>query len=182
MRLAYTIPPQEPNINITERDEHMSVKNKKILVLSVGNILLGDEGAGIRAVELMQDRYDFTDDVEFINGGIDGFDLTGHLGHKTDLFIFDAIIDEGKPGTVKRFNLNNPPAFFQNRISPHQSGLSEMLSTAALSDGLPANITLFGIVPKTVDTGMELTGPVRAGVEKMVDMAIDELQSFGAVL
>ncbi len=160
----------------------MSNKNKKILVLGVGNILLGDEGAGVRAVEMMQDLYDFTDNVEFIDGGTAGFELISFLDDKTDLFIFDAIVDDSKPGTVKRFNLENPPAFFQNRISPHQLGLSEMLSTAALTDDLPANITLFGIVPKTVDTGMELTGPVRAGVELMVDMAIDELKTFGAVL
>ena len=160
----------------------MSKKMKQILVLGVGNILLGDEGAGVRAVELMQDRYDFTDNVEFLDGGTAGFELMSYLDNKTDLFIFDAIIDEDKPGTVKRFNLENPPAFFQNRISPHQLGLSEMLSTAALTDDLPENITLFGIVPKTVDTGMELTGPVQAGVEQMVDMAIDELDTIGAVL
>ncbi|MDA3972133.1 MAG: HyaD/HybD family hydrogenase maturation endopeptidase [Desulfobulbaceae bacterium] len=160
----------------------MSNKNKRILVLGVGNILLGDEGAGVRAMEMMQDRYDFSDNVEFLDGGTAGFELLSYLDDKTDLFIFDAIIDEGKPGTVKRFNLDNPPAFFQNRISPHQLGLSEMLSTAALTDNLPAHITLFGIVPKTIDTGMELTGPVRVGVEQMVDMAIDELQTIGAVL
>nr|MDA3834999.1 hydrogenase maturation protease [Spirochaetales bacterium] len=97
----------------------MSNNNKKILVLGVGNILLGDEGAGVRAVEMMQDRYDFTDNVEFIDGGTAGFELISFLDDKTDLFIFDAIIDDAQPGTVKRFNLENPPAFFQNRISPH---------------------------------------------------------------
>ena len=160
----------------------MSKKSKQILVLGVGNILLGDEGAGVKALELMQERYDFSDNVEFLDGGTAGFELLSFLDNKTDLFIFDAIIDDAKPGTVKKFNLDNPPAFFQDRISPHQLGLSEMLSTAALTDDLPENITLFGIVPKTVDTGMELTGPVREGVENMVDMAIDDLQTIGAVL
>lgn len=160
----------------------MSKKSKQILVLGVGNILLGDEGAGVKAVELMQERYDFSDNVEFVDGGTAGFELLSFLDDKTDLFIFDAIIDDAKPGTVKKFNLDNPPAFFQDRISPHQLGLSEMLSTAALTDDLPENITLFGIVPKTVDTGMELTGPVTAGVEQMIEMAIDDLQSIGAVL
>lgn len=160
----------------------MSNKSKQILVLGVGNILLGDEGAGVKAVELMQERYDFTDNVEFLDGGTAGFELLNYLDHKTDLFIFDAIIDDAKPGTVKKFNLANPPAFFGDRISPHQLGLSEMLSSAALTDDLPENITLFGIVPKTVDTGMNLTGPVSEGVEVMVDMAIADLENMGAVL
>ncbi len=160
----------------------MSKNSKQILVLGVGNILLGDEGAGVEAVELMQERYDFTDNVEFLDGGTAGFELLSFLDDKTDLFIFDAIIDDDKPGTVKKFNLDNPPAFFQDRISPHQLGLSEMLSTAALTDDLPENITLFGIVPKTVDTGMELTGPVQEGVELMIDMAIEDLETIGVVL
>jgi len=155
----------------------MAQKGKQILVLGVGNILLGDEGAGIKAVELMQERYDFGDNVEFLDGGAADFELAAFLTNKTDLFIFDAIVDDARPGTVKRFNRDNPPAFFGDEI-----GLSAMLGSASPTDNFPANITMFGIVPKSVDTGMELTGPVREGVEQMVDMAIDDLETIGAVL
>ena len=150
-----------------------------ILVLGVGNILLGDEGVGVRVVERLQERYTFSDDVEFVDGGTAGLELLSFLDDKEHLIIIDAIIGEEAPGTVKKMMLQDPPAFFQNRISPHQLGLSEMMSCAAMTDNLPAHISLYGVIPVTLETGLELSDEVAAVVEDITLQVVQDLHSLG---
>ncbi len=150
-----------------------------ILILGVGNILLGDEGAGVRAVELLQERYLFPDQVELVDGGTAGLELLSYLDGKEEMIIIDAIIGDEPPGTVKKMVLDDPPAFFQNRISPHQLGLSEMLSCAAMTDSLPDHISLYGIIPVTLETGLELSEAVARAVEDISLQVIADLRELG---
>ena len=63
-----------------------------VLVLGIGNILLSDEGAGIRAIEDLQKRYSIPQEVGVIDGGTMGLDLLPYLDNLSHLFIVDADI------------------------------------------------------------------------------------------
>ncbi|MFA7383031.1 MAG: HyaD/HybD family hydrogenase maturation endopeptidase [Desulfurivibrionaceae bacterium] len=150
-----------------------------ILVLGVGNVLLADEGAGVRVVEQLQRRYLFPPQVELIDGGTMGLDLLGYLDDKTHLFIVDAIISPKPPGSVVIEKLLDPPAYFRQKISPHQIGLSELLAVASMQDCLPPDITLFGIVPLDLATGLEMSPEVSRAVEQVVLSVVEELALLG---
>jgi hydrogenase maturation protease len=151
----------------------------KILVLGVGNVLLSDEGAGVRAVEQLQRRYVFPPQVEFVDGGTMGLDLLGYLDDASHLFIIDAILSGKPPGSVIIEKLLDPPAYFRQKISPHQIGLSELLAVAAMQDCLPPSITLFGIVPLDLSTGIEMSPEANAAVEQVVLAVVKELALMG---
>lgn len=53
-----------------------------ILILGVGNILLGDEGVGVRVVEQLLQHYHFSDQVELVDGGTAGLELLACLDGK----------------------------------------------------------------------------------------------------
>ena len=150
-----------------------------ILVLGVGNVLLADEGAGVRAVEQLQRQYVFPPQVELIDGGTMGLDLLGYLDDKSHLFIIDAILSNKPPGSVVIEKLLDPPAYFRQKMSPHQIGLSELLAVAAMQDCLPPAITLFGIVPLDLSTGMEMSPAVIVAVEQVVLAVVKELALMG---
>ncbi len=150
-----------------------------ILVLGVGNVLLADEGAGVRAVEQLQRCYVFPPRVELIDGGTMGLDLLGYLDDKSHLFIVDAILSTEPPGSVVIQELTDPPAYFRQKISPHQIGLSELLAVAAMQDCLPPAITLFGIVPLDLSTGIEMSPEVTAAVRQVVLAVVKELGLLG---
>lgn len=150
-----------------------------ILVLGVGNVLLADEGAGVRAVEQLQRQYLFPSQVELIDGGTMGLDLLGYLDDKSHLFIVDAVVSSKPPGSVVIEKLLDPPAYFRQKISPHQIGLSELLAVAAMQDCLPPCITLFGIVPLDLSTGIELSPEVNAAVGHVVLAVVKELGLLG---
>ena len=44
------------------------------MVLGIGNVLLTDEGVGVRALNELERRYTFSDDVELLDGGTSGIE------------------------------------------------------------------------------------------------------------
>jgi hydrogenase maturation protease len=151
----------------------------QILVLGVGNILLSDEGAGVRVVEELVRSQTLPCGVEAIDGGTMGLDLLPYLEGKSHLFIVDAVRSAAEPGTLLVEELADPPAYFRQKISPHQIGLAELLAVAALTGALPPSITLFGIVPLSLATGMELSAPVAAAVARAVPLLLERLADLG---
>ena len=150
-----------------------------ILVLGIGNVLLTDEGVGVRALNELQRRYTFPENVELLDGGTAGIELLRHIRNRDYLIIIDAMRFDQDPGTVSRVEGKDVPAAFLTRISPHQLGLSDLLAAAMLTDELPKNLVLFGVEPEDLDIGLDLTNTVEASLEKLYGAIIDELRSIG---
>ena len=150
-----------------------------ILVLGIGNVLLTDEGIGVRALKELERRYTFPENVELLDGGTAGIELLRHIRNRDYLIIIDAMKFNQEPGTVSRVVGNDVPAAFRTRISPHQLGLSDLLAAAMLTGELPENLVLFGVEPESLDIGLNLTDKVEASVEKLTGAVIDELRSVG---
>ena len=52
-----------------------------VVVIGLGNVLLSDEGLGVRAVERLQQHYILPDSVEVIDGGTSAMDLLNPLSN-----------------------------------------------------------------------------------------------------
>jgi hydrogenase maturation protease len=172
----------ELNRNCPESEKNQSLKDSgqsflSVLVLGIGNLLLSDEGVGVKAVEELENRYDCSDAVEIVDGGTSGSELLPYFDDRSHILIIDAVKTGNQPGTIVR--IENPPAFFQKKISPHQIGLADVLGLAAITDNLPRNITLFGIEPKELSTGLDLSTEVARNLSRLVDMVVEELKSIG---
>ncbi len=150
-----------------------------ILVLGIGNVLLTDEGVGIRAINELARRYVFSDEVELMDGGTAGIELLRHIAGRDHLIIIDAMKCDQPPGTVVRVEGDDVPAAFRTRISPHQLGLSDLLAAAMLTDELPESLLLFGVEPASLETGLELSEIVEASIDKLLNVVCDELRAFG---
>jgi len=148
-----------------------------VLVLGLGNILLSDEGVGVKVVEELQRGYDFSDPIEIIDGGTMGMELLPYFDERSHILIIDAVKTDNKPGTIVR--IDDPPAFFSTKISPHQIGLADVLGAAAITDNLPRNLVLFGIEPKEISTGLDLSSEIAQNLSRLVDMVITELKTIG---
>ena len=47
----------------------------EVLILGIGNILLSDEGAGIKALDAFRERYSVPENIEIVDGGTMGVEL-----------------------------------------------------------------------------------------------------------
>lgn len=155
----------------------------KVIVLGLGNILLRDEGVGVRVVEALAARYILPADVEVVDGGTAGMELLDTLAGCDHLLICDAVQTDDPPATVIELANTEVPAFFQTtRFSPHQVGLADVLATLILTDEAPRTVTLIGIVPLDLELGIDLSPEVAAVVDRVVDSLAAEMRGLGLTL
>ena len=151
----------------------------RVLVLGAGNILLSDEGIGVRVVEALQQRYQVPEGVEILDGGTCGMDLLDVIAGRDHLILVDAVATGSPPGTIVRLKDDEMPAVFRTKSSPHQLGLQDVLALLRLLDASPANVTVIGVQPASLDIGLALTPVVAARLDEMVDIVADELAAIG---
>jgi len=147
--------------------------------LGVGNVLLRDEGVGVRAVVELRRRYLFGEGVVLLDGGTAGIELLRYIDGVDHLVIIDAVAAGRPPGTVMRVEGGDVPATFETRITPHQLGLSDLLATAKLTDVMPAHVVLFGVEPKSLETGLEFSPEVEGALGKLCGHVVEELRRLG---
>ncbi|MCW2246701.1 hydrogenase maturation protease [Azospirillum fermentarium] len=153
-----------------------------ILVLGLGNILLSDEGVGVRAVEAFQAQWTVPDGVDVVDGGTCGMDMLDIIASHRTLIVVDAVKTGAPVGTVVKITGSDVPVFFRGRLSPHQLGLSDLLATLTLTDEAPGYVSVIGCVPASMETSLEMTPGIAARIPAMVDLLVEELRSLGVSL
>jgi len=150
-----------------------------ILVLGVGNVLLTDEGIGVRVVESLYDNYQFPTNVEVIDGGTAGMELLEIIANRDHVILIDAVNTGADAGTVVTLEGDEVPALFRDRISPHQLGISDLLGVMTLTGELPKEFTLFGAVPFSMDTGVTLSKEMKPLMAELVSLVVNKLTTLG---
>ena len=151
------------------------------LILGLGNILWADEGFGIRCVEALNARYTFPDPVRVMDGGTQGIFLLPWVRSARQLLIFDAVDYGLEPATLKLIRGEDVPRFMGvKKMSMHQAGFQEVLSSAELSGELPEELALVGVQPVLLDDyGGSLRPAVKAQLEPALELACGVLAEWG---
>jgi hydrogenase maturation protease len=149
------------------------------LVLGLGNILLGDEGVGVRAVERLLSLYDFPPGTRVLDGGTLGLDLLPYVEDTDRLLLIDAVQAGLEPGSLVRLEGEKVPAFLAVKVSPHQMGLPDLLAAARLQDRYPEKVVLWGVQPGEMRTSLDLSPPVAARMDALLDRVLAELHRWG---
>lgn len=136
--------------------------NRGTLILGIGNILMGDEGVGVRAIERLQ-QASWPPHVTVVDGGTGGFHLHEYLLEFSPIVMIDATMDGQAPGTVSVLR----PKYasdFPRVLTAHDIGLRDLVETAALLGPLP-DITLVTVtIAEIKSMVMELSPAVEAAL------------------
>ena len=154
----------------------------RIVVLGVGNILLSDEGVGVRTIEKLQLTYNLPPEVVVIDGGTTGMEMLEDLSNADHIIIIDAVRSGKAPASIVRLADEQVPVFFKTKLSPHQIGLSDVLATLAFIGEQPGGVTIFGVEPVSLKTGMALTPQVEARLPELMDLVVTELRELGVAV
>jgi len=151
-----------------------------ILILGLGNILLSDEGVGVRIVEALEASHELPDEVDLLDGGTSGMELLDMVAERDCLIVADAVNASQPAGSVIRLEDNDIRMIFEtSRYSPHQLGLSDLLAALRLIGKAPRRVVVIGVVPQDLSVGMGLSAAVIGGRDAAVSMIVDELSRLG---
>ncbi|MFN3598668.1 MAG: HyaD/HybD family hydrogenase maturation endopeptidase [Aquificaceae bacterium] len=151
----------------------------KVMVLGVGNLLLSDEGVGVRVIEELSKRYRFPENVVLIDGGTIGVNLLYFLEGVEKLLIVDAVLGGMPPGSIYKFKDEEVLTYFRTKkLSAHDIGIQEVLSLAKLTEKLPKEMVVLGIEPESLDVSLELSSSVKEALERLLDEVIKQLKEW----
>lgn len=142
-----------------------------ILILGIGNYLMGDEGIGVQFIKNL-DTSKFPENISFLDGGTGGFSLVPYIESHRHVIIIDATMDGKEEGTITLLT----PKFsddFPVSLSGHNFGLKDMMDILTFVDKMP-KIYLFTVtISKMEPMFLELSPKVEAAIPKVTEMVLE---------
>ena len=147
------------------------------LVIGCGNLLRGDDAVGPTLIRHLWDQ-GVPDDVELVDGGTAGMDVAFKMRGRRKVVIVDAARTGAQPGTVFRVpgeELEQLPPV--DGLNQHAFRWDHALAVGRwlLKDAYPKDVVVFLIEAASTEPGAELTEPVRAGMERVLDLVRAEV-------
>ena len=169
----------------------MTFKKRKI-VFGLGNTLNRDEGMGVLAVKLLEQRINErlkSDanislniiEIEFLDGGVLGLNLLPWVEEASHLLILDAINANVRPGTLIEMKGDEILLYQGIKLSDHQVTFQEVLGLAKVRKRLPENIHLIGAQPVDISIGVDLSPQISSILPKIIERAEFILQEWGLI-
>lgn len=147
-------------------------KDDRILVLGIGNFLMGDEGVGVHVVHALNNR-NLPKNTDIIDGGTGSFDLMPILSQYARVLFIDATMDGKPPGSINVLY----PKFakdFPKVLSAHDVGLKDMIDALEFQGELPKiillTITISEIIPMTTKLSKYVNESVPKAVERVLEI------------
>ena len=137
-----------------------------LLVIGAGNLLLGDEGAGIHALRALA-ASDLPPGVRLLDGGTGGINLLSEFENAPSVVFLDATRDGQPAGTVTHLT---PTEFndLPRHLSAHDFGVRDLFAAATLLGQMPAlhvfTISITAVQPMS----LHLSAPVAAALPALV--------------
>ena len=158
----------------------MNDTKKKIGILGVGNLIVGDEGFGVHTVHYLEENYLFPDNVLIMDGGTAGLYMSPFLEECDPVIVIDVVDIEAEPGSIHYYSNEDVKAGkISTRMSPHQLGLLEVLEICKLRDAAPETVEFYCVVPKILETTDKLSDVVAPRVKEIADIVLKRLAELG---
>lgn len=168
--------PKDKNVTALQNTDDLVFggdKSNSILVLGIGNYLMGDEGVGVHIVHEMG-KMQLPNYIDVLDGGTGGFFLMNVFDVYGTVIFVDATMD-GKPaGSITALK----PKFaadFPTALSVHDVGLKDMIEALYLQDKLPdlhiITISVIGIQPMTIEMTKNVEASIPLAIEQILTLA-----------
>ncbi|WP_222983835.1 hydrogenase maturation protease [Flagellimonas meishanensis] len=148
-------------------------KSRSILVLGVGNYLMGDEGVGVHLIQEM-DSMELPPYVDILDGGTGGFLLLNCFESYSKIIFVDATMDGKEEGAISLIQ----PKFasdFPSALSVHDVGLKDMIEAVYLMETKPDlylfTISVKNVSPMTIQLSPNVKKAIPETIGRIVDLA-----------
>lgn len=152
-----------------------STPARDVLILGIGNPLMGDDGVGIRVAELLAETK-LPDGVTVQEAGLPGWGLPSWLEGRSNVILVDAVQMDAAPGEWKRFRPDDLRVVMEDgSLSLHEPGLACGLALTEALNLLPERLILYGVQPAQMIAGGGLSAEVSACLPNLVQTILNDL-------
>jgi hydrogenase maturation protease len=148
---------------------------RRVVVIGVGNLLRGDDGAGLEAVRALAPRARAAA-LEVREQEGEALGLLEQWEGAAAAVLVDAIHSGAPAGTIHRVDASSEPipASLASSSSTHAVGVGEAVELARALGGLPPATILYGIEGASFDTGGGISPAVAAALPELAEAVLAE--------
>jgi len=145
------------------------------LVIGLGNPLRGDDGVGVRAIQMLAAQA-LPPGVQLADGGTQGLGIVNLMEGQQRVVLIDAAEVGRAPGQFVRFTLDEAQLRGNGQhLSVHAAGLRDALLLAQALKVLPDEVVIFGVQPASLEWNDRLSREVEATVPDLVAAVLTEI-------
>ena len=148
---------------------------KPILVIGLGNPLMGDDGIGWHVAEGLACHPELPPEVEAIGGGTDLLRLAGEIEGRTAVVVVDAIQDEGEIGEISVFE--DLSGLEERQDHAHHLSAAQAIGLLRMVTRARFRLLCISVHGARIGGGLspELAGRVPAILDRVIQEATKEL-------
>ena len=144
---------------------------KRVAVIGIGNVLMSDDGAGVRVLELLHGR--LPENVTFIELATGGMTLLHELEGLEVAIICDAVDFGGQPGEVRVFRPDEVESIKTLGYSLHDIDILKVLELAKRMGQLPEKVFIAAIQPVNLSFSETLSPEIEASLPELASRILE---------
>lgn len=149
-----------------------------MVILGIGNVLQKDDGFGVYAAMYLNENYTFSNDINIINGGVEGINLLDVFIENDKVLILDTIGLEDTPGSIYVIPTHELGGYGLNSGGAHEVGVLQCLDMLELQGKELPEAFVIGIVPAEVTFDIALSQDLMDTFEDYIKVVINKLKNY----
>lgn len=150
-----------------------------MVILGIGNVLQKDDGLGVYAASYLNENYIFSQEVQIINGGVEGIHLLNVFMENDHVLILDSIELNDAPASIYAIPSEELTGHGLNSGGAHEIGVLQCLDMLELQGNPVPPTMVLGIIPYEVTFDIALSETIIEAFENYIGVALQYLNKHG---
>lgn len=147
-----------------------------MVIIGIGNILQKDDGLGVYAANYLNENYLFSQDIEIINGGVEGIHLLNVLEENSHVLILDCLQLNDTPASIYAIPVKEISGYGLNNGGAHEIGILQCMDMMELQGKKIPEAMVIGIVPEEVTFEFGLSKALLNTFESYISVVLQYLR------
>jgi len=150
-----------------------------MIIIGIGNILQKDDGLGVYAASYLSHNYTFSQDIEIINGGVEGIHLLNVLEENTHVLILDCLQLDDDPASIYAIPATEISGYGLNNGGAHEIGIIQCMDMLEMQGKRVPEAMVIGIIPGEVSFEFGLSPALKSAFEGYISVVLQYLDKHG---
>ena len=150
-----------------------------MVILGIGNVLQKDDGLGVYAATYLNENYSFSNNIQIINGGVEGINLFNVLEENDHVVILDCLTLDDTPASMYAIPAEEISGYGLNNGGAHEIGILQCMDMLELQGKIVPKAIVIGMVPHEVTFAFGLSQALKDAFDGYISVILQYLTKEG---